>query len=100
MAQSVGAGDIREVGESLVRAQPWIALSLMDAFQEAKTIAMRRVRNQSLLVFNQHYAQAERALFGDGNRIVFGGRDATPFEPGHEIPFPVRIDQHREEMPG
>jgi 4,5-dihydroxyphthalate decarboxylase len=56
---------ITVVRESIVQAQPWVALSLVDAFQAAKAIAMRRLRDQSLLVFNQTYVQTERALFGE-----------------------------------
>jgi len=56
---------ITVVRDSVVQAHPWVALSLVDAFQAAKTIAMRRVRDQSLLVFNQNYVQTERELFGD-----------------------------------
>jgi 4,5-dihydroxyphthalate decarboxylase len=56
---------ITVVRESVVQAHPWVALSLLDAFQAAKALARRRMRDQSLLVFNQQYAQAERALFGD-----------------------------------
>ncbi|MBV9580739.1 MAG: hypothetical protein JO057_19330 [Chloroflexi bacterium] len=51
--------------ESIVQANPWVALSLVDAFQAAKSIAQRRQREQSLFVFNQQYLQNERALFGD-----------------------------------
>jgi 4,5-dihydroxyphthalate decarboxylase len=56
---------ITVVRESILQAHPWVALSLLDAFHEAKTRATRRLRDQSLFVFNQHYAQQERALFGD-----------------------------------
>jgi 4,5-dihydroxyphthalate decarboxylase len=56
---------ITVVRESVVQAHPWVALSLLDAFQAAKALARRRMRDQSLLVFNQQYGQAERALFGD-----------------------------------
>jgi 4,5-dihydroxyphthalate decarboxylase len=64
---------ITVVRQSIVEAHPWVALSLMDAFQTAKTLARRRMREQSLLVFNQQYAQAERALFGD-DPWVYGVR--------------------------
>ncbi len=56
---------ITVVRESIVQAHPWVALSLMDAFQKAKSVAMGRVREQSLFVFNPQYLQTERALFGD-----------------------------------
>ena len=56
---------ITVVRESILQAQPWVALSLMDAFQAAKSVARERLREQSLFVFNQHYARSERALFGD-----------------------------------
>jgi 4,5-dihydroxyphthalate decarboxylase len=56
---------ITVVRESIVKAHPWVALSLVDAFQAAKTIAQHRQREQTLFVFNQQYLQNERALFGD-----------------------------------
>jgi 4,5-dihydroxyphthalate decarboxylase len=56
---------ITVVRESIVQAHPWVALTLVDAFQLAKTIAQRRMREQSLFVFNQQYQQNERELFGD-----------------------------------
>jgi 4,5-dihydroxyphthalate decarboxylase len=56
---------ITVVRESIVQTHPWVALSLVDAFQLAKTLARRRVREQTLFVFNQQYVQHERALFGD-----------------------------------
>jgi 4,5-dihydroxyphthalate decarboxylase len=55
---------ITVVRQSIVEAHPWVALSLVDAFQAAKAIAQRRVREQTLFVFNQQYLQNERALFG------------------------------------
>jgi len=56
---------ITVVRESILREHPWVALSLYDAFRAAKALARRRVRDQTLLVFNAQYAQEERALFGD-----------------------------------
>jgi 4,5-dihydroxyphthalate decarboxylase len=56
---------ITVVRESIVKAHPWVALSLVDAFQAAKTLAQRRQREQTLFVFNQQYLQNERTLFGD-----------------------------------
>jgi 4,5-dihydroxyphthalate decarboxylase len=64
---------ITVVRESILEQHPWVGLSLMDAFQTAKTVARRRMRDQSLLVFNQQYAQDERALFGD-DPWVYGVR--------------------------
>lgn len=64
---------ITVVRESIIRDHPWVALSLYDAFQASKTLAMRRMRDQTLLVFNQHYAQAERELFG-ADPWVYGVR--------------------------
>ena len=56
---------ITVVREAIVQAHPWVALSLVEAFERAKQLAMQRVREQTLFVFNQHYLQNERALFGD-----------------------------------
>jgi 4,5-dihydroxyphthalate decarboxylase len=56
---------ITVVRESIVHAHPWVALSLVDAFLTAKSVAQRRMREQTLFIFNQQYLQNERALFGD-----------------------------------
>ena len=44
---------------------------LLDAFNAAKSLAMRRVQQQTLFVFNQQYAQDERALLG-ADPYVYG----------------------------
>lgn len=64
---------ITVVRESIARQYPWVTLSLMDAFQRAKTVAMQRTRDQSLFVFGQQYVQNERSLFGD-DPWVYGVR--------------------------
>jgi 4,5-dihydroxyphthalate decarboxylase len=52
------------VRESIVREHPWVALSLLDAFQSAKDLAIQRLANQTLLAFGEHYVAEERAMFG------------------------------------
>jgi len=55
---------ITVVRESVLDRHPWVALSLLDAFEQAKRLAAERLRNQTLFVFNQQYASEERELFG------------------------------------
>jgi 4,5-dihydroxyphthalate decarboxylase len=55
------------VRESILREHPWVATSLLNAFNEAKKIAMQRFaqRAPSLMIFfNQALAQ-QRAAFGE-----------------------------------
>ena len=55
------------VRESILREHPWVATSLLNAFNESKKVAMQRLgqRPPSLLIFfNQALAQ-QRAAFGE-----------------------------------
>jgi 4,5-dihydroxyphthalate decarboxylase len=53
------------VRESILAEHPWVAVSLLNAFEEAKRIAMTRTRNQSLFVFQNAYQDEVRQLMGD-----------------------------------
>lgn len=54
------------VRESIVEEHPWVAVSLMDAFEESKRIAMKRLRQlpPTLMVFGEHYLKEVDDLFG------------------------------------
>jgi len=52
------------VRESILNEHPWVALSLLNAFEEAKKLAMSRTRNQTLFVFTQQYLDEVREVFG------------------------------------
>ena len=62
---------ITVVRESVLEAHPWVALSLMDAFEQAKKTAAARLRNQTLFVFGQQYLRDEHDVFG-GDPFVYG----------------------------
>ena len=51
----------------LYRGQPWIALSLFDAFERAKQWAYEHLRESipSTLVFGEHYLAQTKAIFGE-----------------------------------
>jgi len=54
------------VRESVLKEHPWVARSLMEAFEEAKRIAMERTRYQTLFVFGEHYLhEVQKALGPD-----------------------------------
>lgn len=57
---------ITVVRESLLEKHPWVAVSLMEAFDEAKQIAIERVRGRgpTLLVFGAHYLKELDGVFG------------------------------------
>jgi 4,5-dihydroxyphthalate decarboxylase len=58
---------ITVVRESLLLEAPWAALSLMEAFERAKQLALRRLLRvpPSLLLFGAQELAQQRALFGD-----------------------------------
>ncbi|HWO72315.1 MAG TPA: hypothetical protein VNN21_02020 [Dehalococcoidia bacterium] len=54
------------IRESILKEHPWVARSLMEAFEEAKRIAMERTRYQTLFVFGEHYLhEVQKALGPD-----------------------------------
>jgi 4,5-dihydroxyphthalate decarboxylase len=54
------------IREGILEEHPWIAASLMDAFEESKRLAIERLNQSppSLLVFGQHYLQDVEEVFG------------------------------------
>jgi 4,5-dihydroxyphthalate decarboxylase len=59
------------VRESILKENPWVARSLMDAFEEAKRIAMGRVRTQSLFVFGEQELDEVHKVMGP-DPFVYG----------------------------
>ena len=52
------------IRESILDEHPWVARSLMEAFEEAKRLAMQRLRQQTLFVFFEHYAEEVARTLG------------------------------------
>ncbi len=54
------------VRESILEEHPWVAISLMEAFEESKRIAIQRFRElpPTLIVFGEHYSQEIDEIFG------------------------------------
>jgi 4,5-dihydroxyphthalate decarboxylase len=54
------------VRESILEEHPWVAISLMEAFEESKRIATQRLHQSppTLLVFGQHYLREIDEIFG------------------------------------
>lgn len=86
---------ITVVRESIVREHPWVALSLLDAFQAAKSVARRRMRDQTLLVFNQQYAQEERGLFGDDPWVYGVNANAAAIDMVQSISVEQGLTSHK-----
>ncbi len=57
---------ITVVRESILKEHPWVAISLMEAFEESKRIAIERLRKlpPTLMVFGQHYLGEVDEIFG------------------------------------
>ena len=52
------------VRESILNEHPWVAVSLLNAFEEAKRIAQTRVIHQTLFVFGNQYQEEVKSVFG------------------------------------
>jgi 4,5-dihydroxyphthalate decarboxylase len=52
------------IRESILREHPWVAVSLMNAFEEAKRLSIARMRHQTLFVFTNQYADEVKRIFG------------------------------------
>jgi 4,5-dihydroxyphthalate decarboxylase len=59
------------VRESILNEHPWVAVSLMKAFEESKRIAISRMRDQTLFVFGQHYIEEVQEKLGK-DPFVYG----------------------------
>lgn len=61
------------VRESILKEHPWIAISLMEAFEESKRIAITRLRKETpgLLVFGETYVKEVDDVFGP-DPFVYG----------------------------
>jgi 4,5-dihydroxyphthalate decarboxylase len=52
------------VRESILEQHPWVAVSLMNAFEESKRIAMTRMSHQTLYSFMTYYQDELKSIFG------------------------------------
>ncbi len=57
--------------ESILNEHPWVARSLMEAFEEAKQIAMSRTRNQTLFIFGDQNMAETQSIMGP-DPFVYG----------------------------
>lgn len=58
------AHHVTVIREELLEAHPWVATSLVEAFEEAKQLALQRRRLQSLFVFGHHEVEQVREVMG------------------------------------
>ncbi|MBI4200247.1 MAG: hypothetical protein HY535_07230 [Chloroflexi bacterium] len=65
--QIVPVHHLTVVRESIVKEHPWVATSLMDAFERAKKLAMERLYADppTLMLFGGHWLDQQKAVFGD-----------------------------------
>ena len=59
------------IRESILQENPWVAVSLMAAFEEAKRLATSRMRNQSLFVFGEQEIDEVKDIMGP-DPFVYG----------------------------
>ncbi len=67
---------------SIVEEHPWVAISLMEAFEEAKRLAAERLRQMppSLLVFGQQEMRETEAIFGPDPYVYGVKANARAFD--------------------
>lgn len=56
------------VRESILKKHPWVAISLYEAFEKAKALAIEKLRQAnrlSLILFADQWLKAQREVFGD-----------------------------------
>jgi 4,5-dihydroxyphthalate decarboxylase len=55
------------VRESILEQHPWVAISLMEAFEKSKRIAIERIKQMppTLMVFGEQYLRETTEVFGD-----------------------------------
>jgi len=63
--------------ESILREHPWVAMSLLNAFEEAKRLAIQRMRNQTLFVFTSQFMEEVTSIFGP-DPFVYGVKANAP----------------------
>jgi 4,5-dihydroxyphthalate decarboxylase len=70
------------IRESIAREHPWIARSLMEAFNAAKAIAIDRIRRQppTLMVFGAQWLRQIRETFGDDPFVYGVGANARAID--------------------
>jgi 4,5-dihydroxyphthalate decarboxylase len=77
------------IRETVLRQHPWVAVSLMNAFEEAKRIATRKMRNQTLFVFGDHYLEEVKSVMGD-DPFVYG---VAPNSTGIDMVQTMSVEQ-------
>ena len=65
------------IRESILDEHPWVAMSLFNAFQEAKKIAQQRAMHQTLFVFQQQYLDEVKSIFGS-DPFAYGVKANAP----------------------
>jgi 4,5-dihydroxyphthalate decarboxylase len=70
------------VRESIINEHPWAAISLMEAFEKSKRIAIDRLWQSppGLMVFGSHYLQDIEAVFGPDPFVYGVGANVKAFE--------------------
>jgi 4,5-dihydroxyphthalate decarboxylase len=71
------------IKQEIVERHPWVAINLYKAFQEAKTLAMRRMENPRIVPlawYRESWEEQERILGKDPWKYGLGERNARNFE--------------------
>jgi 4,5-dihydroxyphthalate decarboxylase len=88
------------VRESIIKEHPWVAISLMDAFEKSKRLAIERLRQSppGLLVFGAHFLQDIEAIFGS-DPFKYGVKaNAKDFEMAQTFSVEQGLTEHKQPL--
>jgi 4,5-dihydroxyphthalate decarboxylase len=88
------------VRESILEEHPWVAISLMEAFEEAKRIAARRLRNDppTMLVFGEHYLREIDEIFGPDPFVYGINANARALDMAQTFSVEQRLTEHKQPL--
>jgi 4,5-dihydroxyphthalate decarboxylase len=86
------------VRESIVKEHPWVAVSLMQAFEKSKQLSIERLRQYppGLLVFGAHFIQDIEAVFGTDPFKYGINQNAKAFDMVQEFSVQQGLTPHKQ----
>ncbi len=88
------------IRESILEEHPWVAFSLMEAFEESKRIARERLRQSppSLLVFGEHMLKELDEIFGPDPFPYGIGANAKAFDMVQTISVEQQLTERKQPL--
>jgi len=86
--------------ESILEEHPWVAISLMEAFNESKRIAMERLRRlpPTLMVFGEYYLKDIDEIFGSDPYSYGIKANARVFDMAQTFSVQQGLTEHKQPL--